>query len=79
MKAADYWFMLSIVLSINLTDAMLMVLERLQCCIHDDWENIYTLSYYHHQIGIMNYLPIRSWNKGMRCMSFCIIMQPGTI
>ena len=38
----------------------------------DDWENIYTLSYYHHQIGSMNYYPlfrVRSWNNGMRCMS----------
>ena len=25
------------------------------CC--DDWDDIYTLSYYHHQIGIMNYNP----------------------
>ena len=24
----------------------------------DDWENIYTLSYYHHQIGSMNYYPL---------------------
>ena len=31
----------------------------------DDWENIYTLSYYHHQIGSINYYPlfnIRTWN-----------------
>ena len=38
----------------------------------DDWENIYILSYYHHQIGSMNYDPlfrVRSWNNGMRCMS----------
>ena len=37
----------------------------------DDWENIYTLSYYHHQIRSMNYYPlfrVRSWNNGMRCM-----------
>ena len=30
------------------------------------WENIYTLSYYHHQIGSMNYYPlfrVRSWNN----------------
>ena len=43
----------------------------------DDWENIYTLSYYHHQIGIMNYYPllrVRSWNNGVRCMSFCILI-----
>ena len=44
----------------------------------DDWENIYTLSYYHHQIGIMNYYPlfrVRSWNNGMRCMSFYILID----
>ena len=43
----------------------------------DDWENIYTLSYHHHQIGSMNYYPLfraRSWNNGMRCMSFYILM-----
>ena len=43
----------------------------------DDWENIYILSYYHHQIGSMNYYPlfrVRSWNNGLRCMSFCILL-----
>ena len=43
----------------------------------DDWDNIYTLSYYHHQIGNMNYylfFRVRSWNNGVRCMSFCILM-----
>ena len=43
----------------------------------DDCENIYTLSYYHHQIGSMNYYPlfrVRSWNNGVRCMSFYILM-----
>ena len=42
----------------------------------DDWENIYTLSYYHHQIGSMNYYPlfrVRSWNNGVRCLSFYIL------
>ena len=42
----------------------------------DDWENIYTLSYYHHQNRSMNYYPlfwVKSWNNGMRCMSFYII------
>ena len=41
---------------------------RLTC---DDWENIYTLSYYHHQIRSMNYYPlfrVRSWNNGVRCI-----------
>ena len=45
----------------------------------DDWENIYTLSYYHHhhQIGSMNYYPlfrVRSWNNGVCCMSFYILI-----
>ena len=47
----------------------------------DDWENIYTLSYCHHQIGSMNYYPlfrVRSWNNGVRCMSFYILMY-GTV
>ena len=42
----------------------------------DDWDNIYTLSYYH-QIGSMNYYPLFSvsaWNNGVRYMSFCILM-----
>ena len=43
----------------------------------DDWENIYTLSYYHHQIGSMNYYPlyrVRPWNNDVRCMSLSILM-----
>ena len=39
-------------------------------------EMIYTLSYYHHQIGSMNYYPMfrsRSWNNGMRCMSIFLL------
>ena len=44
----------------------------------DDWENIYTLSYYHYQTGSMNYYPsfrVRSWNNGVRCMSFYILLK----
>ena len=40
-------------------------------------ERIYTLSYYHHQIGSVNYYPlfrVRSWNDGRRCMSLYILM-----
>ena len=49
----------------------LVIIERIQC--------IYTLSYYHHQIGSMNYYPlfrVRSWNNGIHCMScyFLILM-----
>ena len=43
----------------------------------DDWENIYTLSYYHHQIGSMNYYPLfraRSWNNGVCYMSLYILI-----
>ena len=43
----------------------------------DDWEDVYNLSYYHHQIGSMNYYPlfmVRSWNNCVRCMSFYILM-----
>ena len=39
-------------------------------------EGIYTLSYYHHQIGSMNYHPlfrVSSWNNGMRCLSLYIL------
>ena len=38
-----------------------------------DRKDICTLSYYHHQIGSLTYLPlfrVRSWNNGMCCMSF---------
>ena len=38
-------------------------------------ERMYTLSYYHHQIG--SFYPlfrIRSWNNGMRCMSLYILI-----
>ena len=44
--------------------------------LRDDWENIHTLSHYHNQTGSMNYYPlfrVRSWNNGMRCMSFYIL------
>ena len=44
----------------------------------DDWENIYTLSYYHHEIGSMNYYPlfrVRSWNNDMRCMSSFVLVS----
>ena len=44
----------------------------------DDWESIYTLSYYHHRIRSMNYYPlfrVRSWNNGVRCLSFSILIE----
>ena len=44
----------------------------------DDWENIYTLFYYHHQIGRMDYYPLfraTLWNNGVHCMSFYILLN----
>ena len=44
----------------------------------DVWDNIYTLPYYHYQIGSMNYYPlcrIRPLNNGFRCMSFYILIE----
>ena len=46
------------------------------------WENIYTLSDCHHQIGSMNYYPffmVRSLNNGVRCMSFCILLTTWSV
>ena len=43
----------------------------------DNGENIYTLCYYHNQIGSMNYYPlfrVRSWNSRMRWVSFYILI-----
>ena len=37
----------------------------------DDWDNIYTLSYYHHQNPLFR---VMSWNNGERCMSFYILI-----
>ena len=43
---------------------------------YGDCENTCTLSYYHHQIGSVSHLPLfRSWNNGMRCMSFYILIK----
>ena len=44
----------------------------------DDCEDTCTLSYCHHRIGSMAHLPlfkVKSWNIGMRCMSFCILIH----
>ena len=41
-------------------------------------ERIYTLSYYHHQLGSMNYYPlfrVRLWNSGMHRVSLYILMN----
>ena len=44
----------------------------------DGCEDTCTLSYYHHRIGSMAHLPlfkVKSWNNGMRWMSFYILIH----
>ena len=57
---SSVWVILSIISVIHYTrcGAMCFQFIHFPC---DDWENIYTLSYYH--------------NQGMRCMSFYILMM----
>ena len=69
---------------VNFLSSSTTVIQYVGLCVFslpisfcDDWDNIYTLSYYHHQIESMNYNPlfrVMSWNNGMRCMSFYILM-----
>ena len=52
----------------------------LNCKIHvytthflgDDWDNIHTLSYYHHQIGIMNYYPLLGLGHETMICTVCL-------
>ena len=38
----------------------------------DDWENIYTLCYYHHQIGSMNYYPFLGLGHETMVCAVCL-------
>ena len=61
------------VIHLSICRAVCFQLSHFPC---EDWENIYTLSHYHHQIGRKNYYPllrVKSWNNGMRCMSVSIL------
>ena len=61
------------VIHYTVCEAVCFQFTHLPC---DDWENMYTFSYHHHHIGSMNYYPsfrVRSWNNGVRCMSFYIL------
>ena len=45
---------------------------------YNDCKKARKLSYYHHQIGCITYLPllrIKSWDNGMRCMLFYILIR----
>ena len=71
------WVRLSIFSQLSIIQYVGLCVFQFTHFLCDDWENIYTLSYYHHQIGSMNYYPlfrVRSWNNCMRCMSFYILM-----
>ena len=73
---SSVWVRLSIFSQLSIIQYMGAVCFQFTHFICDDWDNIYTLSYYHHQIGSMNYYPlfrVRSWNNAMRCMSFYIL------
>ena len=62
-------------LSCNIWDYVCSVYSFLLCWL---WEYVCTFSYHHHQIGSMAHLPlfkVRSWNNGMCCMSFYIVMD----
>ena len=74
---SSVWVRLRIIspLSIIQCGAVCFQFTHFSC---DDWENIHNLSYYHHQIGSMSYHPlfrVRSWNNGVRFMSFYILMN----
>ena len=54
----------------------LSIIEYVGLYVPNSLVNTYTLSYYHHQIRSMNYDPLvmaRSWDNGIRCMSFYIL------
>ena len=74
---SSVWVRLSIFSQLSIIQYVGAVCFQFTHFLCDDWENIYTLSYYHHQIGNMKYYPlfrVRSWNNGMRCMSFYILI-----
>ena len=55
-------------------EAVYIQLTKFSC---DDCENTCTSSFYHHQIGSMNHLPLfraRSWNTCMCCVSFYVLI-----
>ena len=75
---SSVWVRLSIFSQLSIIQYVGLCVFSLPVSFCDDWENIYTLSYYHHQIGSMNCYPlfrVMSWNNGMRCMSFYILFN----
>ena len=78
---SSVWARLSIFSLLSIIQYVGLYVLQLTHFSCDDWENLYTLSVYHHEIGSMNYYPlfrVRSWNNGVRCMS-CYILSENMI
>ena len=81
-NVSSVWVRLSIFSQLSIMQYVELCVFSLPISFAIDWENIHTLSYYHHQIISMNFYPlfrVRSWNNGMRCMSFYILMDARTL
>ena len=73
---SSVWVRLSIFSQLSIIQYMGLCVCSLPISLTVMIEMIYTLYYYHHQIGSMNYYPLfraRSWNNGMRCMSIFLL------
>ena len=54
------------------------ILSEIRTCVNIIHLYSYALSYYHYQIGSLNYyllFRIWSWNNKVRCMYFCILIH----
>ena len=72
---SSVWVRLSIFSQLSIIQYMGLCVFSLQISLVMI-DRMYTLSYYHHQIGSMNWYPlfrVRSWNNGMRCMPLYIL------
>ena len=78
---SSVWVRLSIFSQLAIIQYVGLCFFQFTHFLRDDWENIHTFSYYHNQIESINYYPlfrVRSWNNGIRCMSFDIIIESKT-
>ena len=55
---SSVWVRLSIFSQLSIVQYVGLCVFQFTHFLFDDWENIYTLSYYQHQIGSMNYYPL---------------------
>ena len=74
---SSVWVRLSIFSQLSIIQYMGLCIFRLPISLVMI-ERMYNSSCYHHQIGNMNYyllFRVRSWNNGVRCMSFYIFFN----